>query len=343
MTTTAGIRALRKIQFGTEATNAPGTAVDATAFVVGTLGMKLEQELYMPDDLETGNLASFERSQVIAREATLPFESDATYEQLMYMLNMAVEIPVITAASGNDPTIWTYAPNYTAANSLQTFTVEYGDDVQQWRAEFVSCRQLELSGQVGDVVKVNADLFGRQVMPAAAGSSFTGFTANINPISRETIKMGTAQLYVNDSWGNVGTTEAGATLVDFNWRFMTGLSPMKFADNQLYFTELAQAKRHVELDMTVALNSGTSGWFTRFLEQTLTVMELRFTGTETIAMANDSVKQLKLQTGGKITEFNELTEREGQDIVKVKLVSEYDSTGARDMGVEVRNSVVSLT
>ena len=53
----------------------------------------------MPDDLETGRLASFERSAVISRDAKLPFESDANYEQLAYFLNMAVTQPSIVAST----------------------------------------------------------------------------------------------------------------------------------------------------------------------------------------------------------------------------------------------------
>ena len=59
----AGIRALRQIHFGQESSTARGVAVTPTAFVVGKLNMRLEQELFMPAEYETGKLASFERSR----------------------------------------------------------------------------------------------------------------------------------------------------------------------------------------------------------------------------------------------------------------------------------------
>ena len=585
--TRAGLRALRRIQFGKELV--PGTAVDATAFLVGKLGLKLEQEIYQPEDLETGRLASFERSIAIAREATLPFESDANYEQLMYFLSMAVNnfsndddrltTGVPFDASTIAPYTWTYRPNYTKRNDPLSFTVEYGDDIQAFYSTFVSCRQLEFSGQVGDVVKINADLFGQSVTKLSriginvtitnagsgytsaptvtfsdpptgtdvatgtavlnssgevdsvtitnagsgytsaptvtfsdpptgtdvatgtvmfgftsgggissitvdmAGSGYTsaptvaftggggtgasaiavlgdevvsvtivpgsgytsvptvtfsapssggvraigraiilngtlesieiivpgsgytsapsieitggggtgasataelsqevafirvtdpgsgytsvptvtftggggtgvmvvvgfdigvdpaGFTSGIAvPSELEPVLMGTAQLYSNmgiDGYSNLEEdySEVASTLVDFNYRIMTGFNPMKYADNRLSYTNITEAKRHVELDMTVAFNREVNTWFDRFINQDYGWYSLTFDGTGSNSLA--------LRVGGKITEYNELTEREGQNIVKLKIMSEYDSTDSveRDMEIILINSL----
>ena len=320
----SGFRALRKIQFGQEVT--AGTPVAATAFIVGKIGMKLEQEIHSPDDFETGRLASYEQSEVIARQAMLPFEGDVTYEQIAYFLDMAITQGVVTGTTA--PFTWTYSPNYTGSNAPRSFTAEYGDNIQAYESEFVSCRQLEISGQVGDVVKVNADLFGRQVVS-------TAFTTGLTPPARETVKMAGAQLFVDSSWAGVGATEVPATLVDFNWRLQTGFNPMKFADNQLFFTELTEAKRHIELEMTVGFNTTTAGWFANFTGQTLRMVELSFTGSNS--------RSLKLQQSVKLIEYMELTEREGQDIVKLKFVSEYDDTGARDLRAILVNRDADLT
>ena len=444
MTTTsrAGLRALRRIQFGQE--DPPGEVAVTTAFLVGKLGLKLDQEIYQPEDLETGRLASFERSIAIAREATLPFESDANYEQLMYFLSMAVNnFPNASdrtssgtpdgAGTPTDPYTWTYLPNYTKRNDPLSFTVAYGDDVQMFYSTFVSCRQLEFSGQVGDVVKINSDLFGQQVTKFGGdnrvasititeeGDSYTsvpnvifdaapaggitaigvaefnaagdgvgsiriihpgrGYTSTPNisidpaptggtnatatailgigtsavvlspPSELEPVLMGTAQLYSNVNVGGVGgtgysnlisstgRTEIGSTLVDFNYRIMTGFNPMKYGDNRLFYTDITEAKRHVELDMTVAFNRDVNSWFDRFIDQSYGWYSLTFNGT-----GNNS---LALRVGGKITEYNELTEREGQNIVKLKIMSEYDSGiavtgGGRDMEIILQNGLNSI-
>ena len=335
----AGLRALRRIQFGKEST--AGTAVAATEFVVGKLGQKLEQELYMPDDLETGRLASFERSEVIARESVLPFESDANYEQIAMFLDMAVRGGV--SATGADPHLWVFEPVYNASNAPGSYTVEYGDNVHQFETSYVSCRQLEFSGQVGDVVKINADLFGRDTISSS-------FTSNINvPSVLEAVKMAHGKLYVNDTWtalvGN-SPAEVGGTLVDFSYKIMTGITPQKFADGRLDFSELAEAKRHVELELTAAFNTTTSGYFdTLYKNQNSSGANVGAQGMRMFGLHFDngatttSNRKLKLQLSGKLTEYDTLTEREGQNIVKLKVVSEYDDTpgAARDMRVELVN------
>lgn len=335
MTTRSGSRALRKIQFAKEVT--PGTPVTtATAFVVGTLGMRMDQELYMPDELETGRLVSFERSEPIMRAAMLPFEADANYEQLGYPLGCAVRQEVI---SGISPSLWTYEPGYSTRSPLRTYTVQYGDDVEQQQVAYVMARQLELSGQVGEVVRVNADLFGRQVTPLSAFAP-----TNLTPPALETVKMATCRLYVRSAWTTASTAAAATdleegTLADFNWRYMTGLAPQLFADNRLDFSEVSHGKRHVELEMTVGFNPTTAAtWFGLFQNQTARMVELNFNGTDN--------RQLRLQTYGVITEYNELTEREGQDIIKVKWVSLLGGgSGAvadRDSRVLLYNNLAAL-
>lgn len=325
----AGIRALRRIQIGKEAT--PGAGGAATLFLTGTLGMALNQEIHQPNQWETGRLASFEQSEVIASEVALPFDSDASYEQLAYLLHMGIEVGTIATNTIR------YSPNYYASNPPQTYVFEYGDDVQSYAANYVFARQLELSGQVGQVVSVRADLVGRQMNEATI---FTGETTavppvfSINPPPRETIKMAHAQFKADPLWTNVGTTDVPGTLVDFNWRFMNGYTPQRFADRTLFFSEIAEAKRHVELDLTVAFNATTKAWFEdlyRVQEYQVFALEFINNVTGTLVPADD--KSLSLQVGGKITQYATLTEREGQDIVKIKIMSEFDDTGARDMRV----------
>ena len=377
----------------------------ATEFLVGTLGMKMEQTPYMPEDLETGLLASFERSEVIARETSLPFQADANYNQLHWLLDMAVDAP---------RTRGVYEPQYSAPNSYKSHTLEYGDNVRGWRSSYVLARQLDFSGQVGEVVRVNADLFGREMedlpstgftgstsgtpgvvafrpwststlyptgsevsylsnnytrtgpdqtgtagtganaapgtagatgwgaaVPIVVGSSVGGGLAL--PTALETVKMATGRLYAADTWADIagitrGNSASGATaissrldatIVDFNYRIMTGLTPLKFLDARLDFSEVAQAKRHVELEMTVGFhNTVATTWFnTNFRTQAARVLGLHFNG-----IGN---RELRLQMSGFLTEYSEITEREGQDIVKVKWVSSYDQTSGRDMRVNL--------
>ena len=331
MTTISGVRALRKIQIGPEAVADRDTGVTPGVFLIGTLGMKMEQELYMPDDLETGRLVSYERSEVIAQETSLPFESDANYLQLGHLLQMGFGMP--TAANVYEP-----MAGSATLEEPTSYTFRYGDDKNVWESHYVLARMIEFSGQVGEVVRVKADLFGR-AMESIGPNGFVSTV--IPPRDLESVKMATCKLYASATWGTVGNTgtEVPATLIDFNYRAMTGFEPVKFADGRYDFSEVAQKKRHVELDMTVGFNDTSVGWFTSFApdvdvnpRQTRQVLGIHFEGVGNRA--------LNLQMSGVITEYNELTEREGQDIVKVKWISLYDDAVAANR--DMRISLVSI-
>lgn len=446
-----GLRGLRRILIGRENTGLPNDAVIPTAdqlnaltlirargvdtnmFLVGKLNMKLEQENYMPDDLETGRLASFERSTAIARASNFSFESDATYEQLAYLLEMAMHGRQDPAPS-TSPYERVYVPNYTSANYPQTYTFKYGDNIQVYESLAVACQQFELSGQVGAEVRVNAGLFGRDMneIDLTPAENMLEHPSTNNQYSLNVIKMGNARFFVSNSWDDLGAdagrdiasitidtagtgytdgsnisltisapptggTQATATatvsggevtaititdagsgyttaptvtiprtgsgtdavftailglgselptvLIDFSWRMLTGYAPVKYVDDALSHTDIAENKRHVEVDMTVGFKEDSlmpdthrsiPYWFHLFREQEVRKMEIQFNEEGTN-------KQLRLQASGKFTEFGELSEREGQNIVKIKFVSEFDDTVDRDMRMYLTNGLSNST
>jgi hypothetical protein len=330
----AGIRALRKIQLAHEVT--PGSQITtATARLIGTLGMKNDQKYYRPDDLETGRLSSYERSIIVGEQAALPFASDANFEQLGYLLGMSI----IGGVSGGTPAdsiyTWTYAPNLTAANAPDTYTIQYGDDVQAFISGFCFATGIELSGTLDDVLKVKADIIGQNVRTAT-------FTGSISPPAALTpVVFGTGKLYVDPSWVTLGNTNLAATLVDLSYKTIGGPTPVKYADGQIYFSDRAEKKRHIELSLTAAFNSTIAGYYAAFIAspQTSKFIRLKFTGPLVGATAHD---ELDLDGNFIIDDFDTLDERDGQDIVKLKLVSQFDTTSSKEFQIINKTSVGTL-
>ena len=431
-----GLRGLRRILVSNEvaAADAGNSIRDrsistrADVFLVGKINLSAEQDLFMPDDLETGRLVSFERSEPIARAANFSFEADANYEQLPYLFDMAVR--ALTSADKGDASTGftrTYKQNYTEPNYPRTLTFVYGDNVQLYRSASVGCQQLELSGQVGAEVRVNAGLFGKDMTetgivdnageihsitvynggtgytnssvvtisapggignttatatPITSNGAITGFTitdvgsgytkpptitvasgtggvfevnlgvTDEDPPSLSVVKMGDASFYRCANWTDLealaSTDEVKSTLIDFSWRLVSGFAPVKYVDDALYFTDIAENKKHVEMDMTVAFSKNTDArfstkdWFTQlYRAQKLGYFGLKF------RHKYDDKKGLELLQSGKITEFGEISEREGQDIVKLKLVSEWDdkSDGKKDFVIRLapNDTMAALT
>lgn len=114
-----GTKAFRKIQIGTEATS--GTAVAATAKLLGVLTMREELALVRPE-YEMGRLSKYLDSTVAGRIARLQFQAPASFEQLGYFLLGGVKGSVTPAI---DPD---YVCVFTSPATYADYTDEATDD-----------------------------------------------------------------------------------------------------------------------------------------------------------------------------------------------------------------------
>ena len=173
-----GLEALRRVQIGLESTR--GTAVAADVKLMGMLTMDPTQVLYMPEDEERQSLALLHRREIVAEMANMHFESSLNFEQLIHFLAMGV------GNHGSQPTTptngvltrdWLFEPSHSASNAQAAYTLEYGDDQQEYESAFVMCSQLEFTWALEESVKMSAELFGRSVTKAT-------FTSLSDPVAR---------------------------------------------------------------------------------------------------------------------------------------------------------------
>lgn len=182
-----GQRALRKIQIGEESTK--GTAVAATAVLLGLLTMKESPTIHRPVE-ERGTFAEFSRSVKVANLAELTFEGDALFEQILCWLHMGV-LGNVTPTDADPKFTWTFTPAMAAAGVFDSFTLEYGDDVEQFETEFCLARTIEISGAMGEPMKIRADMFGRKM-------TVCDFTASLVAPAVESVLTQKARLYIDD-------------------------------------------------------------------------------------------------------------------------------------------------
>jgi len=328
----AGLKALRKIQLGLE--TVPGTPVAATTRLLGQMKYDLDQKLYRAEDYDTGRLSSFERSIPVAISAKLPFEADANYEQLAYLLGMAIKGGV-AGVGGSSLYTWTYLPNLSSLNAVNTYTIQYGDDIQAFVSAFCFAQGLDLSWALDDVVKVKAALVGQTV----ATTTFVGglvFPATLNPVITNTGK-----LYIDTTWAGLGGTVKAATLLDGTWKITEGMIPIKYLDGFLWNSDKTEKKRHIELEATMAFNPNLTALWAAYTAspQTAIFVRIKFTGPVTGA------GNMALQLEGCFT-IEKLSppfeDREGQNISKVKLVSQYDPVSGKEWQVVLTNAIGTL-
>ena len=297
--------------------------------------MKQDQKYYRPDDLETGKLSSFERSHPISEEMSGAFESDANFEQLGYLLGMTVKGGITPTGPTDSAYLWSFVPNLTSANNPDSYTIQYGDDIQAFISAFCYGKDLEISGTMEDVLKVKSNLAGQNVRTGT-------FTSLSNPTSLTPIPMATGKLYIDTTWAGLGGSNVAGTLVDFAYKVTPGITPIKYADGAIHFTDRAEKKRHVELDVTFAFTAGVAGYYANFIAspQSKLFTRLKFTGPK--IGATTGFNELSLDGAFIVDDFDTLTERDGQDIVKLKLISEYDTVGSAEWQILLTNALATM-
>jgi len=327
----SGQTAFRKVQIGEESTH--GTAVAATAKLLATLSMKENLALIEPV-LEDGRLSNYLNSEVGGRMAELRLDMPATYEQILYALHAGLKGNITPAQQAETTAyLWDFDPNLVASNAQDSFTIEFGDDIQAFYAEYCLARELRLSGALDEALQLSADIFGRQLTTC-------GFTAALTVPAIEHILMNKGKFYIDDAGSGLGDTEKAATLIAMDLRLPTGVAPAKYADGNLYFASHNEGKRHLELDLTVAFNSTINTERTKFIDRSKRFIRIEFTGT---LIEGAYYKELTIDVCGRYAEdILPLEERDGENIARVKFVSCYDATWLKEFQIQVMNKVTTL-
>jgi len=326
-----GQSALRKIQIGQE--DYKGTAVAATAALLGKLTMKDSPTIHRPDE-ERGNLADFKRSVKVGNLAELGFEGDATFEQILYWLHMGVLGAVTPTADATNGKLWTFTPAMTAAGVFDSFTIEHGDDVVAWEVEYCMAKQIEIAIAMNAAVTVKADIFGRKKTVAA-------FTGSLTPPTVETILGQAFKLYIDAETGSMGGTVKASSLISATFTIKTGLVPIRYGDGSQDFTTYFEQPKGVDLKMVFAFNSGAEVERLLFDGSTLRLIRLQGDGSA-IAGAEASQKRLTLDFCGIYTDFSTLEERDGEDVVSVTMSTQRGANYTKLFEVAVINAVSSL-
>jgi hypothetical protein len=134
-------------------------------------------------------------------------ETPASYQQIGYLFNGGIEeITAVQDGAGTDY-IYTYDLPTTAAPSVETYTIEAGDNQQEEQMLYCFVSDFTISGAGGGPLNCAGTLMGRQVNTGT-------FTAAIAVPTVETILFSKGKLYLDASGGTIGSTQVSNTLLD---------------------------------------------------------------------------------------------------------------------------------
>jgi len=331
----AGIKALRKLQFGRETTS--GT-IAAPTFIWRGMGMIEDtREVKFPNE-DVGLLGGTTRSYTPQHSGKLLVESvPATFEQFPHLLEMGIK----TATGTVDGTtgsgyIYAYTFPTTAPNAIKTYTVEGGDNQEAEVMEYCHVTDFTLTGDERQAWTMGANITGRQV-------ALQAFTGSVSIPDVEEMLFQKTKLYIDAIGGSWGGTLKSNTLLAAQLSVKTGMTAKFTADGNLYFSFVQTLSPEVRLRLTFEHDATSAAQKVLWRAETAGLVRLDISGS-TLATPGTlySTKKCLIDLAGKWESFKKIGDRNGNDILEGEFVARYDSDGAKFGTITVVNVLSSL-
>lgn len=328
------VTALRRIQIGQEST--PGTPVAADIILLGRLTLTPEITWHDPENEERNSLAMHHRLENVGQQASLTYEGALTFQQVIHLLAMGIGALITSQPdSGGSPTVYdhTFEPTLIALAAPKAYTVEYGDNQQEYECTFVMASQVEFSFAMEEVWQMSADLFGR--FPTK--STFTG--ALTAPTVEDAVGQ-KCKVYIDSSWANLGNTQVASSLINATIRVPTGFGQTRYADGSLEASNFSELPRAAEVELTFKHDASGEAEYDNLVAGTTVFIRLEVEGSTAENAFNYT---FRADFALKYTEPPELFgEQDGENVIRLAGKSFHDPTSGRDMRFMVRNTTATL-
>ena len=333
-------RALSKVQYGKESTR--GTSVAATKILAGAeiKGVPVDRKpAFIEDALGVKVRTTRTEIHEYLVEDTLSIPN--AYFQILPLI-MSLGLKGGVTASETTPSqsdyLWAFTPSLTAANSPDTITLEFGDDVQEYEVEYVMFKKIKISGEVAQdggesPVSIEVEYFGRQMTK----SSFTG-SLSLPTMTGMNAKL--ARFYKDALWANKGTTEKTNGLRKFEVEIITGLHPKMMGSASKYFNTYGESFIDATMTLTLEGNSDANAIYDDFLAGTAAVYTLVVNGP---TIGSGTPHNLTVYLYGVPEMVEPLSEESnGNNLHQVLVHGIYDTVGAAMLGVNVTTNSSSI-
>jgi hypothetical protein len=178
----------------------------------------------------------------------------------------------LTGVGGTADKTWSATPSMTAANAPEAYSIDLGDDTQNWRIQYGMLSSWKLSAALGDVTNLEVSGFGQRAIKGAKAAPATNAAVKI-PGDLWTVK------YAATLAGLPGASISTNFLLDWDLSVDTGLVWRHYLDGNLY------GGQHVETDIAGTLNMtfestalAVSEAYDKWAAQTVSFVRLKATG-----------------------------------------------------------------
>jgi len=338
------VKVLTKVQYGLE--SAHGTAVAADTMLLCSVGIpEDDREVHIPEvdiGARTNKLLSAAVVRKLVADGISLEDADGAYFQLFPLLFSCGLLGSVSPAeqtSSEGDYLWTFAAPQTATENIESMTLEVGDNAQAYEIPYVQVRSITISGDcISGEVHVSAECYGQFVKQ-------TTITGAISAPAVDMCIGKLSQIYIDDTWAEVGTTELASCLVNWEVTLNTGAHPKFWGSATRNYTSHEQGAITGEATFTLERKTDVATEELKFrpasgYAQTLRAVELKMTGT---AIGEGDSHSLVLDMAGIWTSWATLSaEEEGNSLDVCTLTFGYDTTGAQSFQALVTTDVSAI-
>ncbi len=239
----------------------------------------------------------------------------------------------LTGVGGGADKTWTLTPGMTGTNNPESYSLDVGDDVQNWRVQYAMLTSWKLSAAIGELTKADATAFGQRAVKTVKASPALNSAPKI-PGDLWTVKYAATQA------GLAGASIQTNHLVGWELEVMTGIRWRHYMDGNLYGAQHVETDMSAKLTLTVESTAlAVSEFYDKHVSDTMDFVRLKATGTA-LGASNYSA-QLDLPVFYGEPEVIG-SEDEGINLYKIPANLAYDGTGAKSIQGVLVNSLAAL-
>jgi len=178
----------------------------------------------------------------------------------------------MTGVGGAADKTWTAAPSMTALNNPEAYSIDVGDDVQNWRVQYGMMSRFKLAASLLDVTTLEASWFGQRAVKTAAAAPANNAAPRI-PGDLWTIK------FAGTFAGLAGASVSTLLLLGWELEVLTGLLWRHYMDGNLYGAQHVETSISGTLKLSVESTAFTiSEMYDKWAADTVDYVRLKATG-----------------------------------------------------------------
>lgn len=229
-----------------------------------------------------------------------------------------------TATGGSADKTWTQSPNQGTTNSPKAFTLDIGDDIQNWRAQYCQFSTITINATRGGLTTLSATGFAQRALKTAKSTSAASTAPIMIPGEIWTIK------FASNQSGLTGAAVQTNFLLDWDLTLDTGLRKRHYADGNLYFAQSVESETiSGTLNLTVESTAlAISEFYDKYATPQLDFIRLKATGPALGGSNYSSTIDLPVfyDKPSLIT-----SQEDGVNLYKIPARLAYDSTSSKSI------------